>query len=219
MAQNINLIERRPPRAADSEPVRRAALWLALLVTVIFAATVLQSRVLSSTRAELARVQAETERLQREQSGLAAPNAALIADLGRDEKDVAALESVAHLLQSGRLGRTRGFTEDLRAFGRATVSGVWFTAMRLDSVTDSMTLEGRAVDSSKVPGLLHALQAEPHFAGTRFASIELRPADTEPGAPPTALNFKIATPVADENNPPPADPRAPEAGTAARTPQ
>ena len=45
MAQNINLIERRPPRAADREPVRRAALWLALLVTVIFAATVLQSRV------------------------------------------------------------------------------------------------------------------------------------------------------------------------------
>jgi Tfp pilus assembly protein PilN len=198
--QNINLLEPRVSRDHPNRALRRALLCIALLATLAFAAGVLESRVLEQTRSELAHVVAENERLSREQSSLAAPSAALLEELARDEGSVAAIENVAQLLASGNLGHTHGFTEDLRAFGRAIAPGIWYTNMRIDNASDSMTLEGRTIDASRVPVLIHALQAEPHFTGARFSSIDLRPDDADSATGTHALAFRIATPV-DAANP------------------
>jgi Tfp pilus assembly protein PilN len=194
--QNINLLETHARPRATGHALRRIALGGALFATATFAVYVIETRALETARGELARARSESERLDREQSSLAAPNAAMLADIAREEHEVGSLEGVAQLLSSGRLGRTRGFTEDLRAFGRAIAPGIWYTSMRLDNASDSMTLEGRAVDATRLPALLHALQAEPHFAGTKFASIELRSGDSDAAAGAHPLTFRIATPVA-----------------------
>jgi len=194
--QHINLLEPAQRPQPPSRGQRAAVLGLALFATLVFAVWVVERRAGEAARTELARVRAESDRLTREQASLAAPNAAALAALAAEEREIVSLEGVARLLTSGSLGRTRGFTGDLRAFGRATAPGIWFTTMRLDNAGDAMTLEGRALDSARVPALLRALEAEPHFAGTKFASVELQPAGEAVAGAPQALGFRIATPVA-----------------------
>jgi len=198
MAQNVNLLEKTgtAPSAARVA-LRRGAIAAVLISAVTFTVAVLQWRCLENARTELARVKADTQRLQREQIDAATPDPALIAQIAQDERDVQALELIAHQLTNGSFGRTQGFADELRAFGRATASGIWLTGLKLDNPTNSMTLDGKAIDASRVPALIHALESEPHFSGTRFASIELHASETEANGAPRTVAFRIATPVSD----------------------
>jgi len=198
MAQNVNLLE--PSQAAPSPArvaLRRATIAAILIGAVTATIAGLQWRSLENARAELTQVQAESQRLQREQVDAATPDPALVAQIAQDERDVAALELIAHQLTNGSFGRTQGFADELRAFGRATASGIWLTGLKLDNPTNSMTLDGKAVDASRVPALIHALESEPHFSGTRFASIELHTSETTVDGGPRTVAFRIATPVSD----------------------
>jgi type IV pilus assembly PilN-like protein len=198
MAQNINLFEHSPaPQSAARVGWRRAAIAAVLIAAATGTIAALQWRALDNAHTELARLRAEAQRLQREQIEAATPDPALVARIAQEERDVDALEVIARQLTNGSVGRTQGFADELRAFGRATAPGIWFTGMRLDHTTDSMTLDGKAVDASRLPALLHALEAEPHFAGTRFASIELHSSETDASGFPRSLAFRIATPVSD----------------------
>jgi len=198
MAQNVNLLE---PTSTGPSPgrvgLRRAAIAAVLVSVATVTVAALQVRGLGNARAELARVQAETQRLQREQIDAATPDPALIAQITQDQRDVEALELIAHQLTNGSFGRTQGFADELRAFGRATASGIWLTGLKLDNPTNSMTLDGKAIDASRVPALIHALESEPHFSGTRFASIELHASETQANGAPRTVDFRIATPVSD----------------------
>ena len=198
MAQNLNLLE---PTSTGPSPgrvgLRRAAIAAVLVSVATVTVAALQVRGLGNARAELARVQAETQRLQREQIDAATPDPALIAQITQDQRDVEALELIAHQLTNGSFGRTQGFADELRAFGRATASGIWLTGLKLDNPTNSMTLDGKAIDASRVPALIHALESEPHFSGTRFASIELHASETQANSAPRTVDFRIATPVSD----------------------
>jgi hypothetical protein len=198
MAQNINLLE--PSQTAPSPArvaLRRAAIAAILIGAVTATIAALQWRSLENARSELTQVRAEAQRLQREQVDAATPNPALVAQIAQDERDVAALELIAHQLTNGSFGRTQGFADELRAFGRATASGIWLTGLKLDNPTNSMTLDGKAIDASRVPALIHALESEPHFSGTRFASIELHTSETQGNGAPRTVAFRIATPVSD----------------------
>lgn len=198
MAQNVNLLER--TRTAPSPAragLRRAAIAVVLVGAITGTVAALQWRSQENARNELTWVRAESERLQREQSHAATPDSAFSAQIAQDERDVAALEMIAHQLTNGSFGRTQGFADELRAFGRATAPGIWLTGLKLDNPTNSMTLDGKAIDASRVPALIHALESEPHFSGTRFASIELRTSETEANGAPRTIAFRIATPVSE----------------------
>jgi len=198
MAQNINLLE--PSQTAPSPArvaLRRGAIGAILIGTITATIAALQWRSLENARTELTQVRAEAQRLQREQVDAATPDPTLVAQIAQDERDVAALELIAHQLTNGSFGRTQGFADELRAFGRATASGIWLTGLKLDNPTNSMTLDGKAIDASRVPALIHALESEPHFSGTRFASIELHTSETQANGAPRTVAFRIATPVSD----------------------
>jgi len=198
MAQNINLLEQTSSAPSAARVGLRRAVIAAVLIGVVTATVAaLQLRSLENARAELARVRAESQRLEREQVHAATPDAALLEQISHDERDVEALELIAHQLTNGSFGRTQGFADELRAFGRATAPGIWLTGLKLDNPTNSMTLDGKAIDASRVPALIHALESEPHFSGTRFASIELHISETEASGAPRTVAFRIATPVSD----------------------
>jgi hypothetical protein len=195
MAQNINLIERSKAQRTPRDAVRQAMIALTLLLAVGATLAALQWRTMQNTRAELARVRAESERLQAAQADAAAPTAAWMAALAREEREVVELETIAHQLSEGSFGHTHGFTGQLRAFARATAPGIWLTGMHFDNTTSSMSLDGTALDASRVPALIQALQANPHFAGTRFASMELRSGEADASGKPRTVAFHIVTPA------------------------
>jgi Tfp pilus assembly protein PilN len=195
---NINLLERKAPAGLALPWVRRAIFASGLLAALAAGAFALQSRDLRAVQRDLARVQAQTERLQRAVSEVPSPDAALADRLASEEREVQALEAVARTLSTGGLAHTTGFVGPLQAFGRATTEGAWLTGLTLDNRRGSMVVEGRALDASRVPALLQTLKAEPYFAGTTFSAIEMTAAaPNAPSAADRALKFRLSTPTAD----------------------
>ncbi len=199
---NINLLERKAPAGLALRWVRRAVLVSGSLVTLGALAFVVQSRDLRTVRLDLERAQAQTERLQRAIAEVPSPDAALADRLASEERDVQALEAMAHTLATGGLAHTTGFVGPLQAFGRATTEGAWLTGLSLDNRRGSMVVEGRALDASRVPALLQTLKAEPYFAGTTFSAIEMTAGvPSAASAADRALKFRMSTPTADVETP------------------
>jgi Tfp pilus assembly protein PilN len=195
---NINLLERKAPAGLALRWVRRAVLVSGSLVTLVALALVVQSRDLRMVRLDLERVQAQTERLQRAIAEVPSADAVLADRLAFEEREVQALEAVAHTLSTGGLAHTTGFVGPLQAFGRATTEGAWLTGLSLDNRRGSMVVEGRALDASRVPALLQTLKAEPYFAGTTFSAIEMMAGvPSASSAADRALKFRMSTPTAD----------------------
>jgi len=202
--QNINLLERKAPTGLASPQTRRAVLGTALFVTFCLAAYLIQSQELRSVSHALARVQAQTEHLNRAIVEVPSPELALSDRLSTEESEVQGLEAVARTLSTGGLAHTTGFVTTLQAFGHTTTDGVWITGINLDNRRGSMVVEGRALDASRVPALLQALKADPYFAGTAFSAIELSAgAPASAAAFERALKFRVSTPTADVEQPHP----------------
>jgi len=199
---NINLLERKPPSGLALPWVRRAVALSGSLVALGTLVFVAQTRDLKAVRHELARVQAQTERLQRAIVEVPSPDVALADRLASEEREVLALEAVAHTLSTGGLAHTTGFVGPLQAFGRATTEGVWLTGLTLDNRRGSMVVEGRALDASRVPSLLQTLKAEQYFAGTTFSAIQMTAgAANGASAADRVLKFRISTPTSDAETP------------------
>ena len=206
MAQNINLLERSPPSGLASPHVRRAVLMLGLLAVACTLAYLAQIHSLRSLRQDLARAKAQSEHLQRAIVEVPSPAVAFSDRLATEEREVLGLETVARTLSTGGLSHTTGFAAALRAFGNTSTEGVWLTGLNLDNRRGSLVLEGRALDASRVPAYLQTLSAEPYFAGTSFAAIELTAgSETSALAADRVLKFRIWTPTADADAASPAD--------------
>jgi len=198
MAQHINLYE--PPKRAGGDQAGLQAAFVAsgIITLATLGVYVAQWRQFDALRAELPRVEAEMQRIQRVIAKVPSPNASKAEALGVEEREVTALETIAARLTSGAVGRAGGFTESLRAFGRTATDGVWLTALRVDNGAANLTIEGRALDASRVPALLAALRAEPYFTGASFGAIEIKAGEEVAALSPLAaagapLRFRITS--------------------------
>jgi hypothetical protein len=201
MAQNINLYSSGRRQRAPMSRIGVAALAVVGLVAV-GALYALETQ----RQAQLRNAVQETERTvtRLEKQLASAPSGALQAqqELNAVETEVAALETTASRLSAGALGRTTGFTAQLRALARGSTEGVWLTGMRFDNAGAQIALEGKALDAARVPALIERLRRAPQFSGTTFSTIELKPSEeTGIKAPPTLVRFRLATPVVEADKP------------------
>lgn len=202
LRNNINLLERKPPTGLASPTVRLALAAFGFLAVLGGIAYLVQGQVMRSVQQDLARVQAQTEHLEHAIAEVPSPEVVMADRLATQEREVQALEAVAHTLSTGGLSHTAGFVGPLQAFGRTTTEGVWLTGLDLDNRRGSMVVEGHALDAARIPALLQTLRSDPYFAGTAFAAIEMT-AGIPNGATPAdrAMKFKISTPTADVATP------------------
>jgi hypothetical protein len=195
MAQNINLYSSGRRQRA---PFSRFGV-AALAVVVVVAAGALYAME-AQRQAQMRSIVQETERTasRLEKQLAAAPNAVRHAQQTLDaiETEVIALEATAARLNAGALGKTSGFTAQLRALARGSTEGVWLTGIRFDNAGAQIALEGKALDAARVPSLIERLRRAPQFAGTTFATMELKPSEeTGIRGPATLVLFRLATPV------------------------
>jgi hypothetical protein len=200
MAQNINLHSTGRKRRA---PMSRVGVVTLAVLALVATGALYEIEAGRQKQLRVAAQEAEAAAARLEKQLTAAPNAARQAqqELNALENEVAALEAVAERLGAGALGRTTGFTAQLRALARGTTEGLWLTAIRLDNAGGQIALEGKAFDAARVPSLIERLRRSPQFAGTTFATIELKPSD-EPAAahaPASLVRFRLATPVVEKD--------------------
>jgi Tfp pilus assembly protein PilN len=165
------------------------AVALAAIVAGLGALAWTEKRAVELQRATAAQLVADVKRAEQALATLQQRTVALAETPASAEADVAALEALASRLGEIASVRHEPFTGPLRALARARAEGVWLTGIRLGHGQGPMVLEGRALDASRVPQWLAALQSEPRFAGTAVARIDLQPARDPAGA----VQFHIGT--------------------------
>lgn len=196
MTQNINLYEAPKPQARSLFSRQGALLVGASALIGMSAMYWLTVQETQAQQAELKRLQSEAQRIERMIAQVPSASADQADKLTSEEREVAALEAIAARLSTGSLGQAGNFTEHLRAFGRASTDGVWLTGIHINNSNGSLTIEGRALDASRLPALIDALRKEPLFAGTPFGSIEMKAVesgDSRRGPITQAVRFRIRT--------------------------
>jgi len=123
-----------------------------------------------------------------------AASAALLAQAGDAEAQLAALRRVAQIVQSGELGNTGGYAEYFRALGRQHRDGLWLTGITFD-VGAALSLQGRALDANLVPAYIGRLRLEPALQGKAFGNLHIGQPDAAPAPTPAGANA-TAAPVA-----------------------
>jgi hypothetical protein len=193
MTQRIDLYrELRHRRTRRGNGIVPAVAALVAGGILLFVHVGFEQRALRTQRAELARIRADTQRLQRVLA--TQPKASGAASVAEEEAQIAVLERIGARLAGGALGRTEGFSSALTALAQAATDGVWLTSVMLDNSADQLVIEGQALDAARLPVLLAALKRQPRFNGTEFAKMELaRAEDAGRGTPEGTLRFRIAT--------------------------
>jgi len=75
------------------------------------------------------------------------------------------------LLHSGAEGPTAGFSARLSGLARRHVEGLWIDHIVLSGSSETMTLEGTALDADMVPRYLRDLAQDPALTGARFDEL------------------------------------------------
>lgn len=100
------------------------------------------------------------------------PDAALSSAATDAETQLAALRRVAQLIHDGDLGNARGYAEDFRALGRQHQDGLWLTGVAIGQGA-AMSLQGRALSATLVPGYIARLTREPVLRGKAFGNLQI----------------------------------------------
>ncbi|MBS1211822.1 MAG: hypothetical protein H6R26_438, partial [Proteobacteria bacterium] len=93
--------------------------------------------------------------------------------------------------------RRGGFSGYFEALARQAVPDVWLTGIRLTAGGREMELEGRSLDSRKIPLFVQALGRETVFAAKTFSNLAISRSEQRPGQVDFVL--RIRTPGGDDD--------------------
>ncbi len=193
--QQVNLYQKelRPAQVAFSARtvLGLAGIWLLLLATNLGIGGWRQHR----AAVELTAAQAAATREAQQLAQLEAryPPPAKDPALARESARLQAARDGRALLltqlEGKSLGNTDGFSPQLTALARQTMTGLWLTHIDLRQGGKELTLEGGAGNATTVPLYLQRLAGEQAFAGMEFDTFRL----SRPPKAPRQIDFFLET--------------------------
>jgi hypothetical protein len=164
-----------------------------LLVAAIASFQAVRLRSIELEEAGLARqvaaAQADTQRLGKAMASRSR-DPRIIEEVTRLEAEVRGRQEVMDVLGAGGLGDTRGFSDHLTAFARQSFEGVWLTGLNIATAGRDVSVEGRALQASYVPGYLKRLNGESAMQGHPFSELVIQEPASDPAAkPPVRPNY------------------------------
>lgn len=181
MSQQINLLlpELRPRFDWLALPVVASAGLAGLLLVVILASLNawrvdgLKSRE-NAIRAQLAGLQQQIQSLS-ERLGARKGDAALDQQIEAARTAVGQRQEVLNVVAQGNLSSGQTYSGLLQGFSRQIVDGVWLTGFGF--AQNNIEIRGRLTDPALLPVYIGRLNAEPAFAGRRFATLDMKGVD------------------------------------------
>ena len=186
MSAQINLYHPRFLKQRDPLALRNVALAAAALYAVLVAlgGWAWQDAAAQQAAAAAAEAQLKSAKDQVEAETRAAairkPSPQLIADLESAEALLRRRGEIAHLLESGAIGNTGGFSDYLRGFARQTPEGLWLTGFTIGAGGNDMEIRGSMLNPAALPDYIHRLGAEKAFQGRNFAALTMNRPDPAP---------------------------------------
>ena len=194
MSQQINLLlpELRPRFDWLALPVVAAAGAAGLLLIALLAsAGVMRVNALkeneTALRAQLTALQQQVQTLG-QRLGARQGDTMLDQQLAAARLAVAQRQDVLNVVAQGDLPSSHAYSGLFEGFSRQVVEGAWLTGFVF--AQKNIEIRGRLTDPALLPVYIGRLNAEPAFAGRRFAALDMKgvepaPASAEtPAAPP-----------------------------------
>ncbi|MDR1708959.1 MAG: PilN domain-containing protein [Candidatus Accumulibacter sp.] len=205
MSQSINLYEERLRPNREWLTARRLALLALLVLALVLGAAAWASREAARKQEDAARWRAQAEERQTQLTALAKTvserrvSPELAAELEKIKAALAQRRAVVDELESGRWGRSAGFSEIFAGFSRQAPFNpkLWLTGFDVSRGGDEIEIRGRALEAAALPGYVRSLGGEPAFRGRRFSGLEMLDArfkEKADGATPGADSGKTAAP-------------------------
>lgn len=201
MSQQINLLlpELRPRFDWLALPVvAGAALAGLLLVIVLVGVSAWQVDTLKSRenaiRSQLAALQQQVQVLG-QRLGARKADSTLDKQLEGARLEVGQRQEVLNVVAQGNLPASHAYSGLLQGFSRQVVEGVWLTGFGF--AQKNIEIHGRLTDPALLPLYIGRLNAEPAFAGRRFATLDMK------GVDPADSKQQTATATTPAKNPVP----------------
>ncbi len=222
MSQQINLFNPALRKQRDHISAHNLGLAVAGVLALLVALTVFSGWRADQRHAE---AQALDKQLKTEQARLAAlaqqvaelkPDARIAAELAKAESLLAARKEVIAVLQNGVIGKTEGYSENMRALARQSVTGLWLTGFAISGGGNETEIHGRTLSADLVPAYIRRLNAEKVFNGRGFAALDMKrvveeapaklaseatPNAVLPAAPPPYIEFSLTSAEPAERKP------------------
>lgn len=180
MSQQINLFNPALREQREHVSSRNLGLTVAGVLVLLVALTVFSGWRTDRLNAE---AQALDTQLKTEQTRLASvarqvaelkPDAKIATELARAESLLAARKEVVSELHNGVIGKTEGYSENMRALARQSVTGLWLTGFAISGGGNETEINGRTLTAELVPAYIRRLNAEKVFNGRGFAALDMK---------------------------------------------
>lgn len=177
MTQYINLFNPTLQKQRDALTARVLILLIVSSIAVVIVATfITRQHALTVERQVKSNEQLLLERRNKlvtlaKTSGTIGDNAGK-EEITRAQSALAVRNNLLTIVESGELGKTTGFSEQLKALARQTTNGLWLTEFNIKS-NDEITIVGQALNAQLLPVYLNRLNNEEVFKGTRFATVSI----------------------------------------------
>ena len=185
MSQQINLYEERLRPRHDLVTARNlgaSALALLVLITAWAAwADWSASRhavAAAVARWELKDAQEKIVALTKSQSALEV-SPALETEVENARNKLAARTEAMQFLDTGRLGKTTGFSAFMTGFAQQAQNDLWLTGFVIAAGGDDIEISGRMLNASRLPTYVQRLSSQPIFQGRRFAALDMKDVDLD----------------------------------------
>ncbi|MBP5986600.1 MAG: hypothetical protein KA538_05395 [Azonexus sp.] len=184
MSQQINLLlpELRPRFDWLALPVVGGAALAGLLLLVAMA--VMTAMTTDGLKAREANVRNQLAALQQQVQSLGRTLGARQADTALERQIASARlavsqrQEVLNVIAQGDVAGSNAYSGLLQGFSRQIVDGVWLVGFGF--AQKDVEIRGRLTDPALLPMYINRLNAEPAFAGRRFATLDMK--GVEPAA-------------------------------------
>lgn len=137
---------------------------------------------LHGNQAERQRLQTDVREAQAQLKELQAQypsqqiDALLNQELQQTQSVYQSLSQILELLADNQSDQSQGFSRYLSALAEQANADVWLTGIRINSETDSLSLQGSTFKPEQIPALLQRLQNTAAFKGRHFAKLRIQQA-------------------------------------------
>ncbi|MDO9150385.1 MAG: PilN domain-containing protein [Methylotenera sp.] len=171
---NIALIKQKPFLTLNS-----VAAVLATLVLILLAYYTYSQKEISTLSLQRQQVADDLIKTQNEVKALALLHAPQEIDASLEklvtklEQKIKVQQQILEILSHSTNTPDNSYAALMRAFARQSIEGLWLTGFSVDSQTDTLNIQGRALQSDLVPQYINRLSNEPALKGKLFSGLSI----------------------------------------------
>lgn len=100
-------------------------------------------------------------------------DSSLEKQIGQFEQKVKVQQQILNILSHSTNTPNNSYAALMRALARQSIEGLWLTGFSVDSQTDTLNIQGRALQGDLVPLYINRLSNEPALKGKLFSGLNI----------------------------------------------